>query len=236
MEKDFILKIREILKRNSNEKIRESGRRFFKEEVRMYGMKTADVSRIAEEKFKELAGEKKNEIFSLCEELFGSGFMEERFIACDWAYRLRDVYEERDFAVFENWLEKYIDNWATCDTLCNHTIGSFIEKYPEYSGRLKEWARSDNRWLRRAAAVTLIIPARKGKFLKEIFEIADILFLDADDMVQKGYGWMLKEASKADQKAVFDYVMKNRKKMPRTALRYAIEKMPKDLRAKAMAK
>ena len=71
---------------------------------------------------------------------------------------------------------------------------------------------------------------------KDIFEIADILLLDKGDLVQKGYGWMLKAASKSYQKEVFEYVMKNKTKMPRTALRYAIEKMPKDLKVKAMAK
>jgi 3-methyladenine DNA glycosylase AlkD len=84
--------------------------------------------------------------------------------------------------------------------------------------------------------VTLIIPARKGKFLNDILEIADILLLDKDDLVQKGYGWMLKAASEANQRAIFEYVIRNKAVMPRTALRYAIEKMPKDLKAIAMEK
>jgi 3-methyladenine DNA glycosylase AlkD len=90
--------------------------------------------------------------------------------------------------------------------------------------------------MRRASAVTLILPARKGNFLKDVFEISDRLLKDKDDLVQKGYGGMLKEASKAHQQEVFEYVMKNRREMPRTALRYAIEKFPKDLRDKAMEK
>jgi 3-methyladenine DNA glycosylase AlkD len=108
--------------------------------------------------------------------------------------------------------------------------------YPKYLSDLKKWAKSKNRWMRRASAVSLIIPARRGEFLKDIFEIADILLLDQDDLVQKGYGWMLKEASKLHQKEVFDYVIKNKTVMPRTALRYAIEKMPKELKVKAMVK
>jgi 3-methyladenine DNA glycosylase AlkD len=80
----------------------------------------------------------------------------------------------------------------------------------------------------------LILPARRGDFLPEVFTIADILFLDKDDMVQKGYGWLLKEASRTHQDEVFEYVMKNKARMPRTALRYAIEKMPVELRRKAM--
>jgi len=90
--------------------------------------------------------------------------------------------------------------------------------------------------MRRAAAVSLIIPARKGKFLHDILEIADILLLDKEDMVQKGYGWMLKEASKKNQREIFEYVFKKRSVMPRTALRYAIEKMPADLKKIAMAR
>lgn len=96
------------------------------------------------------------------------------------------------------------------------------------------WARAENRWLRRASAVTLILPARKGAFLKESFEISDILLEDRDDMVQKGYGWLLKEASKKHQAEVFDYVMRKKAQMPRTALRYAIEKMPAEMKKSAM--
>ena len=113
-------------------------------------------------------------------------------------------------------------------------MGAFLEIFPQYLSGLKTFAGSDNRWMRRAAAVSLIIPARKGKFLKEILEIAGFLIKDKDDLVQKVYGWMLKVASQSHQKEVFDFVMKNKSGMPRTALRYAIEKMPKDLKVLAM--
>jgi len=172
----------------------------------------------------------------LCEELFRSDYGEEAFIAAEWAYRMHKSYEPADFAVFERWVEKYVNNWAKCDTLCNHAVGAFIEKYPEYVKKLKGWAKSGNRWVRRASAVTLILPARNGKFLDDVFELSDILLRDEDNLVQKGYGWMLKEASKAYQQHVFDYIMKHKKDMPRTALRYAIEKMPQKLRKKAMKK
>jgi 3-methyladenine DNA glycosylase AlkD len=216
--------------------LRESGRRFFKEDVCLYGTKTSAVQKMARTHFKSVENEGKKQILSYCDDLWRSGYMEESFIACNWSYYIKDKYSPEDFGVFETWVEKYVSNWASCDTLCNHTVGTFIEKYPEYLSNLKEWARSENRWMRRASAVSLIIPARQGKFLKDILEIADILFLDPDDLVQKGYGWMLKAASESHQVAVFEYVMKNKSRMPRTALRYAIEKMPKDLKAKAMEK
>jgi len=94
----------------------------------------------------------------------------------------------------------------------------------------------DSKTIDSGAAVSLIIPARRGKFQREIFRIADSLLTDRDDLVQKGYGWMLKAASQADEKGVFEFVMKRKRTMPRTALRYAIEKMQPELKQQAMEK
>ncbi len=232
----IIAKIREELIRNADEKTRIQGERFFKENIKIYGLKSAKVEQISKEFYKTITDKSKSNIFSLCEELWKSGFIEEAGIACMWSYNVRKEYVPADFKLFERWVNKYVSNWAACDTLCNHTVGTFIEMYPSYLEQLKRWARSENRWVKRASAVTLIVPARKGRFLKDIFEIADILHSDPDDMVQKGYGWMLKVASQAHQKKVFDYIMRNKKTMPRTSLRYAIEKMPPELKKKAMAK
>lgn len=233
---DLISEIRKELQQNADEKTRDSAASFFKEPVTFYGVKTPVVNKIAQKYFPEIKHLSKKEIFRLCEGLLKSDYGEEAFIAFGWAYRLRDKYEPADFFVFENWIDKYVNNWAKCDTFCNHTVGTFVELYPQYIEDLKRWAKAENRWLRRASAATLIIPAKQGKFLSHIFEIADILLRDKDDMVQKGYGWMLKAASHSHQKEVFHYVMRNKKTMPRTALRYAIEKMPLDLKRRAMAK
>lgn len=233
---DLLIKLQNQLQQNADAKTKESGQRFFKETIKMYGVKTATVSKIGKETFKKIKDENKEKIFSLCEELWQSGYMEETFIACNWSYNVWKQYEKKDFFIFEKWIRQYINNWASCDTFCNHTVGKFIEIYPEYLSELKKWTKSKNRWVKRASAVSLIVPARKGQFLKDVFEISDHLLLDPDDMVQKGYGWLLKVASQTHQQEIFDYVMKNKTIMPRTSLRYAIEKMPLTLKKKAMAK
>jgi len=234
--KKILESLRNDLKINADEKTKLSGERFFKEDVTMYGIKTATVISIGKKHFKALPDISKPAVFALCEELWKSGMMEETFIACNWSHNVHKDYLPSDFEVFERWVSRYINNWASCDTMCNHTMGTFIDMYPEYLASLKKWAKSDNRWVKRASAVSLIIPARKGRYLNDIFEIADLLHSDKDDMVQKGYGWMLKSASQAHQKDVFDYVMKKKSTMPRTSLRYAIEKMPIELKVRAMAK
>jgi 3-methyladenine DNA glycosylase AlkD len=234
---DSILdKIRTELANEADEKTRLSGERFFKEEVKLYGIKASDIRQTSKGFYKLLPDRSKRNVFRLCEELWKSGYIEESIIACDWSYNVRKDYVPDDFSTFEKWVNNYVTNWASCDTLCNHTVGTFIEMYPEFIKGLKTWAVSENRWVKRASSVSLIVPARKGKFLNDIFEIADILHSDRDDMVQKGYGWMLKAASQANQQQVFDYIMKKKATMPRTSLRYAIEKMPLELKARAMAK
>ncbi len=233
---DITAKIRQILIGSADEKTRQQSEYFFKEKVTVYGVKSATVQKIAKEIFAEIKDKPKAEILAACEKLWQSGYMEESFVACVWSEKLGKKLEPADFETLKRWIKNYVTNWASCDTLCNHTVGDFVMKYPEFIARLKEFAHSENRWVKRAAAVSLIIPARKGLFQKEIFEIADTLLLDSDDLVQKGYGWMLKAASQQDQQAVFEYVMSKKSVMPRTALRYAIEKMPEELRKQAMQK
>jgi 3-methyladenine DNA glycosylase AlkD len=233
---EIVEDIRKELLKNADEKTRVSGERFFKEPVKLYGLKSAITELIGKEYFKKLKERGKSEVFDLCEELWESGYLEEAGIACNWSYYVHKDFRPEDIKLFGRWVNDYVNNWASCDTLCNHSVGTLVEMYPDQITELKSWSESRNRWMKRASAVSLIIPARKGLFLDDIFEISETLLLDKDDMVQKGYGWMLKAASQANQKEVFDYVIKNKTIMPRTSLRYAIEKMPKELKTIAMAK
>lgn len=197
-------------------------------------LRTPIVRKISAEHFKEIRNLPKDEIFKLCEELLQSGDGNLGEISRDWAYRCKSRYERKDFKTFERWLKKYIRSWGSCDHLCVHPLGHLILLFPELATKIKKWTHSKNRWERRAAAVALIPALRKKLLLKEAFQTADILLQDREDLVQKGYGWMLKEAGNRYPKEVFRYVMRNREKMPRTALRYAIEKMPADWKTKAM--
>jgi 3-methyladenine DNA glycosylase AlkD len=231
-----ILQIRQDLRDSADPGTQKSFQRFFREEVQYYGVKTAAVGKIAKKYWKEIKIRDTAGIFQLCEELYSSHITEEAFIVSNWVPHLKDRFEPEDFQIFYKWIDTYISNWAMCDGFCNHSMGDFIEKYPEYVDELKTWTKSGNRWVRRAAAVSLIVPAKHGKYLEELLEIAGLLLTDNDDMVQKGYGWLLKEASRKNQQEVFAFVIRNRKEMPRTALRYAIELMPKDMKAEAMKK
>jgi 3-methyladenine DNA glycosylase AlkD len=231
-----IEQVRADLKANVDAKTQQTSQRFFKEAITSYGVKVPTVGKIAKKHWSNVKGLGKQEIFELCEQLFASSYIEEAFVVSEWLPHMVDRFELEDLPTFKSWIDRYVTNWAECDSFCNHTIGDFLEKFPQAVTEVQSWANSPCRWLKRAAAVSLILPARRGKFLKEVFEISDVLLVDEDDLVQKGYGWLLKEASRKHQTEVFNYVVQNRKVMPRTALRYAIELLPKELKAEAMKK
>jgi len=234
--KDIIETIRKALKTEASKSVPMDTQRWFKEEIKTYGLRSASINKIIKTYFAEVKHLPKEEVFALCEPLWQSGILEETGIACDWVFRFHKGFKPKDWATFDRWIDAYITNWARCDTFCTSTVGTFLEMYPQYVKKLPTWAKSKNLWKRRAAAVSLIPPARKGLFHADVFKLAEILLLDPEDMVQKGYGWMLKEAANFDEQAVFQFVMKHKATMPRTALRYAIEKMPKNLKERAMRK
>jgi 3-methyladenine DNA glycosylase AlkD len=197
---------------------------------------TSAVRKIARDQFQHIKSQPKDAIFDFCEELLETRRWEERTIAFEWAFRVRKQYTADDFERFEGWLERYVDGWGSCDDFCTHAFGHLIYIFPEHVSNVMAWIISQNRWFRRGAAVVMIYGVRRGQGCAAAFEIADQLLMDADDLVQKGYGWMLKEISKSEPQQVFEFVMQRKSVMPRTSLRYAIEKLSPELRQRAMGK
>jgi 3-methyladenine DNA glycosylase AlkD len=175
-------------------------------------------------------------VLQLCNALLERWSWEYRTIAFDWSYRVRKHLKPRHFSMLEGWVKLYLATWGGVDDFCTHTMGYFFYTFPEFAEHVKEWANSENPWVLRAAAVSLIYGLRREKHLDLIFDVADSMIQDPRKYVQNGYGWMLKEATKHFQDRVFAYVMQNKNQMPRRALRYAIEKMPKSLKVQAMTK
>lgn len=236
MKTKILQKLKKELAKHVDKKYKQGALNYFKEPIKLLGVRSANTRKISQKYFGQIKTLDKKEIFELAESLMKTGVSEYQTVGFDWVYRIKKQFSPTDFKTFEKWLKNYITNWGSCDDFCAHALGYFIELHPRFIKNLKQWTRSPDRWLRRGAAVALVAPARKGKFLKEIFQIAGMLVQDEDDLARKGYGWMLKEASHKHEKEVFSFVMKNKHKMPRVALRYAIEKMPADKKKRAMVK
>jgi 3-methyladenine DNA glycosylase AlkD len=213
-----------------------SMQRFFKEEVNCLGIPSKAYKALLKPFAAEVKQMPKTKVWQLCEELRKSGVMEEGGAAAEFCMAQQKNFMPDDIEVFEHWIDTFIRDWASCDAFCGHAVGTLIVKYPEAAERTLLWAKSPLPYTRRAAAVSYTGIAKDCGYPDYVFRIADLLLTDKEDIVQKGYGWMLKVASAKHTQEVFAYVCRNKAVMPRTALRYAIEKMPPEMRKIAMEK
>lgn len=126
-------------------------------------------------------------------------------------------------------LFKYINNWDLVDCSSPHIVGKYL--MDKDRAVLYTWIRSDHLWTRRIGMLANWWFVRKGD-LKDVFKMAKILLQDEEDLMHKAVGWMLREAGKKDRTQLEEFLVKNYKKMPRTMLRYSIEKFPETLRKK----
>ena len=123
----------------------------------------------------------------------------------------------------------YINNWDLVDVTCPHIVGPHLMN--KNRKVLSEWARSDHLWTKRIAIVSNWWFIRSGD-LSSVFKISKILLNDEHDLIHKAVGWMLREAGKQDRKALESFLKPHYNNMPRTMLRYAIEKFPESKRQK----
>jgi 3-methyladenine DNA glycosylase AlkD len=132
--------------------------------------------------------------------------------------------------IFKKYLEntRYINNWDLVDLSADRIVGDYLYEKPR--DILYILARSANLWERRIAVMATFNFIKKGSF-EDTLKISSMLLNDSHDLIQKAVGWMLREVGKRCSKEVLEEFLKsNYKKMPRTMLRYAIEKFPKELR------
>ena len=202
---------------------------------KLQGVRTGDVRKASSRLFKELENKNKQNVFAHCEAMLDTGEWALWLMAYDWAYRVRKQYDETTFDVFEGWLKKYVKGWSDCDDFCTHAFGYLLAKDNALFERILPWVNDENFAVRRAAPVILIYPINHDEYAGfDPFAISDMLMQDGHHLVQKGYGWMLKVLSQKEPKKVIDYLLKNKDVMPRTAYRYALEKLDKETKALLM--
>ncbi|MEK6982063.1 MAG: DNA alkylation repair protein [Candidatus Micrarchaeota archaeon] len=128
---------------------------------------------------------------------------------------------------------KNINNWDLVDTSAHYVLGNYT--FDKDKKIIYELAKSTNIWERRIAIISTLYFIRQNKF-EDTIKIAEILLNDKHDLIQKAVGWMLREVGKKNQGLEEEFLNKYSKKMPRTMLRYAIEKFSDDKKAFYMRK
>jgi 3-methyladenine DNA glycosylase AlkD len=213
------------LKAAADPKFEAAARWFFKEPVKPYGVRTPEVRELARIAYRDVKLWPVSERDRFVTELWKGGMLEEGVLVSHLYRRFAKTCDEREFRMFEQWLDRYVRNWSHCDGVSTWLIAASIANRPGLSDRLAGWTKSKNRWKRRSAAVSLIQEAKRGSNTETIFHICGLLLNDTDDMVQKGVGWLLKETYPKKPREVLDFLDSWRARAPRLVLRLAAEKM-----------
>jgi 3-methyladenine DNA glycosylase AlkD len=158
------------------------------------------------------------------EKLLKSPIHEYRLVALMLlVYKYKKSTEDEKKKIYEFYIShtKNINNWDLVDVTAPHIVGTYL--LDKEKAILYKFAVSENIWERRIAIVATAWFIRNNAF-DDTLNIAKILLHDKHDLIHKAVGWMLREVGKKDQKAEESFLLKHYKTMPRTMLRYAIEK------------
>jgi 3-methyladenine DNA glycosylase AlkD len=207
---------------------------FFKEEIKSHGWYTADLRRAAVKCRRAIIKEFGHPfVLQVADQLFSGRNLEEKIFAVFLLENLTDEFGDDEFRLFESWLLR-ISSWADHDAVVHSLISPMVVAKPIRTKNVFRWAKSRDRWLRRAACVALIRGARQKMFFSQIKRLTAMLLSDEDDMVQKGLGWLLRETAKHDAKRTVPFLTMIRKRAPRLVLRTACETLPIGARKKIL--
>lgn len=185
------------------------------------------VRKIASQFKKQISKLDIDAIYQICETLLKTKVWAETIIAYQIISDCKNKYVESTYDQFEDWTFRYVEDWWDCDDFMTHAFQQLLQKYPHQIERTHRWIHHEKFAVRRCAAVVLIRLQAVGFVdTSSIFSLVDLLLEDEHYLVQKGFGWLLKETSVKKPNEVIQYLENNYKKMSRTAFRYAIEKLP----------
>jgi 3-methyladenine DNA glycosylase AlkD len=202
--------------------------RYFKETVKFLGVGTPEMRDLDKELFQQVKPQwGVPEATEFCAIMLADPYHEVKGLGILILERYRKDFPKSMFGTIKDWLlADCCNSWALVDVLCPRSVGALLEKYPDLVTEIKGWTKSPNRWVRRASIVSFIKLAKNTQYHDAIYEIVCSHFDDRDDLIQKASGWLLREAGKADLERLEKFLRRHGPAVPRTTLRYAIERFP----------
>jgi 3-methyladenine DNA glycosylase AlkD len=168
-----------------------------------------------------------DDAMQLADLLIRDPYLETKAVGIEVLARYRRSFPPRLLTAWKRWLAaNHAANWATTDHICGMLIGPLLQDQPHLIPILRTWAAHRNLWVRRASAVGVIPPVRRGEGHAVAYGIAGALHGDQKDLIQKAVGWLLRELGKQDSARLERYLVAAGTAIPRTTLRYAIERFP----------
>lgn len=218
------------MKELRNKQIAEHSQRFFKtgpgeygEGDKFFGIRVPVTRKVA----RQFRGLSLNQILKLLK----SEYHEERLLAIFMLVDLfKKGYSKEKSEIYEAYLShaaKYVNNWDLVDSSASQIVGGYLSD--RVRAPLYKLAQSRNLWERRISIIATYHFIKKDDFV-DTLKISEILLFDGEDLIHKAVGWMLREVGNRHLETEESFLRKHHKKMPRTMLRYAIEKFEEEKR------
>jgi len=216
------------------------GLTFFKpaDDVCLYGIKSSGVRNIEKEAFGKVRGEwTVVDAVAFCDTMSLDPHFEAKMVGVLLLGRFKSQFAKGLLVTARGWITQgRFRNWAEIDGLAPTVITPLVETYPDLAVRVGRWTSSRNMWLRRAAVVTFVPLVRRGIQMDHAYRIVEDLLDDSQDLMHKACGWLLRESGKADVARLERFLLTHGPRIPRTTVRYAIERFPEGKRKSLLAK
>jgi len=211
---------------------------YFKEtaDFSAYGVRTAQVRAVTRDAFAWVRDTwRVADATACCEFLSARSQFEAKAVGVLLLGRYRRTFPAGLLQTVRRWvLEGRFANWAAVDLVSCELLTPLVERRESAARIVRGWARSRQRWLRRAAAVTFVPLARAGRRLDDAYAVVVALRGDREDLSQKASGWLLREAGKTDPARLEEFLLAHGPTLPRTTVRYAIERFPPARRSRLL--
>ncbi len=235
---DVAQEVREMLSAKADPVRARGAERYFKETVKCYGVAAPEIHAMVSALYARVRDDwTADDAIALCDILFDDPELEAKAVAALVLGRFKSTFPPGLFSKAKAWLASdRLANWASVDVFCTDSMGAFLESHPAFVEKIKAWARHPNRWVKRASLVSFIKLARKAEFLPAVYAVSASVFDVDDDLIHKANGWLLREAGKADPARLERFLLARGPSMPRTTVRYAIERFPEAKRQALLVK
>lgn len=205
--------------------------RYFGQPTQSLGIDTPSLREVARQWIQRLKpGWRLPEACALCDLLLLHPHMETRAAGVLVLGGFRREFDHSTLRNGQRWLGAHLDNWALVDGFASTVLSPLLRQRPESASVLRRWIRSRSMCTRRAAVVTLVPFARHGEHLELAYQFAEALLAQKEDLMHKAVGWLLREAGKTDAQRLANFLLRHRSAIPRTTVRYAIERFPEPAR------
>ncbi len=217
----------------------EGARAYFKswEPVHLYGVRTPAVRAFAAGLARAVKGTwTVREALAFAERCTAQREMETKLLGWTLLGRYARAFPAGLPATVRRWiLAGHCTNWAHIDTLSGEVLARWLARYPRGVRTITGWHTARNPWLRRASVVPLVGAARRGVHLDEAYATVLALRHDNEDLMHKACGWLLREAGKTDSARLERFLLEHGRELPRTTVRYAIERFAPAPRRRLLA-